>query len=166
MEGLINLKKLLKVSQNPKKVAHYIIQEVQKAYYLQGIDISDKYFEIVIKKMLSRSRIIDPGDSLYMFGQELETYLIVEANEKLKENNQKLIEIDSIISGIKVVATKTYSFLSASSFQETTRVLIQAAIENRVDNLYGLKENVIVGNLIPVGTGYVDPEDKEIETES
>ena len=166
VEGLINLKKLLKVSQNPKKVAHYIIQEVQKAYYLQGIDISDKYFEIVIKKMLSRSRIIDPGDSLYMFGQELETYLIVEANEKLKENNQKLIEIDSIISGIKVVATKTYSFLSASSFQETTRVLIQAAIENRVDNLYGLKENVIVGNLIPVGTGYVDPEDKEIETES
>ncbi len=153
-EGTVNLVKMLATTKDFKKVANYIIEQVQKVYCLQGIEIADKYIEIIATKMLSRSKVVEPGDSQLMFGQELETYVLIEENMKLAANQQKKIQFVPVICGIKSVATKTNSFLSAASFQETTKVLINAAIENRVDSLYGLKENVIVGNIIPVGTGY------------
>lgn len=154
MSGSIALKDLLDVTNDPKIVANYIIEEIQKVYCAQGIDISDKYIEIIVKKMLSRSVITSAGDSQYVVGQDLENHVIAAENKNLLMNKQNPIVAKIIVSGIKTVATKTYSFLSASSFQETAKVLIQSAIENRIDYLYGLKENVIVGNLIPVGTGH------------
>ena len=153
-EGPINLHKLLAITHDIKIVADYIINQVQNVYCLQGIDIADKYIEIVVAKMLSRSQIVDPGDSETVTGQTMETYVLVQKNKDLLAQGLKLIQFVPIICGVKTIATKTNSFLAAASFQETTKVLIQAAIENRIDPLYGLKENVIVGNIIPVGTGY------------
>lgn len=152
--GSINLKELLEITSNSKKIFEYIIGEVQEIYYLQGIDLSDKYIEIIVKKMLSRSRVVKTGDSQFIRGEELDNYIITKENNKLKELGKKLIEFKTIISGTKSLATKTHSFLSAASFQETTKVLIQSVIENRTDELYGLKENIIVGNLLPIGSTY------------
>lgn len=159
-EGPVNLHKLLTVTKDIKKVADYVISQVQNIYFLQGIDIADKYIEIVIAKMLSRSKIVNPGASQLVVGQELETHVLMQKNKELASHQKAQIQFVPIICGVKTVATKTNSFLSAASFQETTKVLIQAAIENRVDPLYGLKENVIVGNVIPVGTGYRNPDEQ------
>lgn len=163
-EGSINLHKLLTVTGDAKVVAEYIINQVQKVYCLQGIEIADKYIEIVVAKMLSRCQIVDPGDSQLVVGQQLEKYLLVAKNQELLANQQKPIRFIPVICGVKTIATRTNSFLSAASFQETTKVLIQATIENRVDPLYGLKENLIVGNIIPVGTGYSEASEQNLSS--
>ncbi len=157
-EGVANLKELLDITRDQNIVADYIIEEVQKVYYLQGIELADKYIEIIVRKILSINFIIDPGDSNYTIGEEETKYRIDQINAKLIANKQKPIKHRSLIKGTKARASKTFSFLSAASFQGTTQVLIRAVLENRTDELYGLKENVIVGNMIPVGTGSIFPE--------
>ena len=153
-DGAIDLKELLELTQNKLLIANYIIQEVQKVYQVQGIDLADKYIEIVVRKLLSRVLVTDPGASDYVRFQEVDDHLVYELNKKFQATNQTPIKYELLICGLKTISSKVISFLSAASFQETTKVLIQSAIENRVDKLYGLKENVIVGNLIPVGSGY------------
>lgn len=131
----------------------YIIDEVQKIYGSQGQSIHDKHIEIIVKQMFSKVKVEDGGDSIYLSGQILDYKMVTKINEELNENKKKPITFERIILGISRVALKTDSFLSAASFQETTNILLEAAIQGKIDPLKGLKENVIIGRLIPAGTG-------------
>ncbi|MFA5157810.1 MAG: DNA-directed RNA polymerase subunit beta' [Patescibacteria group bacterium] len=132
----------------------YVMTEVQKIYASQGQEINDKHLEVIVRQMGSKTRIVDPGDSDYLEGQIHDRYIIKQKNIVLAKKGKKPIIVEDVIMGITRVALKTESFLSAASFMETTSILINAAITGSVDNLRGLKENVIIGRLIPAGTGY------------
>jgi DNA-directed RNA polymerase subunit beta' len=152
-EGSLNLKEIFKLS-GREAVQRYIVKEIQKIYNSQGAEIHDKHVEIIVREMFSRVRIKDPGDSLFALGQIVERAEFLEENERLKKEKKKTAKAVSLLLGITKVALSTDSFLSAASFQETSRVLIRAALEGKEDKLRGLKENVIIGKLIPVGTGF------------
>src|SRR5688572_5983248 len=132
----------------------YIINEVLRIYAGQGQNIADKHLEIIVRQMFSRVQIEDAGDSEFVTGDIVSKLAVVETNEKLAEKKKKLVQYNQLLLGITKASPSTDSFLSAASFQDTTRVLISAATSGRVDHLYGLKENVILGRKIPVGTGY------------
>jgi DNA-directed RNA polymerase subunit beta' len=152
-EGSIDLKKYLKLVKK-EEVWRYMLKELQKVYVSQGAAIHDKHFEIIIRQMFSRVRVKDPGDSEFLPGQIIEKAAFYEKNKELKKKGKRPIRATQIILGISKVALTTDSFLSAASFQETTRVLIRAALSAKEDYLRGLKENVIIGKLIPAGTGF------------
>jgi len=154
-EGHYDLAAALKLA-GKKVTQNYIIKQVQTIYESQGQDINDKHIEVIVKMMLSKVKILHAGDSKFLAGQIVNRSDVETANENLAKEGKKKIEFDDIIMGITRVAIKTESFLSAASFQETTSVLIDAAISGKVDHLKGLKENVIIGKLIPAGTG-LDP---------
>ena len=139
-------------------IQNYIIKQVQSIYESQGQDINDKHIEVIVRMMLSKVKIISRGDSKHLPGQIVSRIEIVLENEKLAAAGKKKIEFEDIIMGITRIALKTESFLSAASFQETTSILIDAAISGRIDYLNGLKENVIIGKLIPAGTGFGERE--------
>ena len=141
-------------------LANYIVKEVQNVYRLQGVKISDKHIEVVIKQMLRKVEIVDNGDSNYVNGETAEYAHVVEKNKQLKAQNKKEISFQRLLMGITKASLSTESFISAASFQETTRVLTEASITGRVDDLRGLKENVIVGRLIPAGTGFQHHQEK------
>ena len=152
-EGNIDLTELLKAT-DIDTTKRYILKEVQKIYTSQGVSIHDKHVEVIIRQMFSRVKVTDGGDSL-LFDGELSEKLIVEGiNRELKKENKALIKSNLTLLGISKVALTTDSFLSAASFQETSRVLIRAALEGKEDKLRGLKENVMIGKLIPSGTGF------------
>ena len=132
----------------------YIVKEVQKIYASQGAVIHDKHIEVIVRQMFSRVRIKDAGDTTFSNGQIVERAKVAEDNAKLKKEGKKMASVNPILLGISKVALTTDSFLSAASFQETSRVLIRAAIDGQEDKLRGLKENVIIGKLIPAGTGF------------
>ena len=152
-EGSLNLKKLYRLV-DIEEVWRYIIKEIQKIYSSQGVDIHDKHLETITKQMFSRVRVKDIGDSDFIPGEIIEKSEFAEETLRLKEKNKNLPKAIPILLGMSKVALTTKSFLSAASFQETSRVLIKAAIEGREDKLWGLKENVIIGKLIPAGTGF------------
>ena len=131
----------------------YMLQEVQRVYRLQGVDIADKHIEVLVRQMLKKVRIENNGDTEFLPGTLVDVLDFEEMNEKLTAEGKEPAEGKRIILGITKAALATESFLSAASFQETTKVLTEAAIKGKVDNLIGLKENVIIGKLIPVGTG-------------
>lgn len=135
-------------------LAHYIVKEVQDVYRLQGVKISDKHIEVIVRQMLRKAEIIDSGDSNFVNSDTVEYVRIVETNKQLKAANKKLIKFERVLMGITKSSLSTESFISAASFQETTRVLTDAAVTGKSDSLFGLKENVIVGRLIPAGTGF------------
>ena len=135
-------------------LANYIIKEVQNVYRLQGVKISDKHIEVIVKQMLRKVEILDNGDSAYVNGETAEYAHVIEANKQFKAQGKEEIMYQRLLMGITKASLSTESFISAASFQETTRVLTEASITGRVDGLRGLKENVIVGRLIPAGTGY------------
>jgi len=143
-----------------ESLANYIVKEVQNVYRLQGVKISDKHIEVVIKQMLRKVEIVDNGDSSYVNGETAEYAHVIEKNKQLKAQNKKEISFQRLLMGITKASLSTESFISAASFQETTRVLTEASITGRVDDLRGLKENVIVGRLIPAGTGFKHHQDK------
>ncbi|MFN7088498.1 MAG: DNA-directed RNA polymerase subunit beta', partial [Candidatus Paceibacteria bacterium] len=155
-EGNLDLKELLLVS-GKSALERYIIKEVKKIYNTAGEAINDKHLEIIVRQMLSRVRIKSAGESQFLPGDIVDKSRYFEENEKLKKQKKKPAKAIQLVMGISKVALSTESFLSAASFQETARVLISAATEGRVDNLRGLKENVIIGKLIPAGTGYRGP---------
>jgi DNA-directed RNA polymerase subunit beta' len=157
-EGAINVKHLLEIA-GIKEVQEYILKEVQKVYRLQGIQISDKYIEIIIKQMLNKIQIIDGGDSDLLVGETVTIKEFKDIVGKLLSEDRRPPYGFPIMFGIKKAPLESNSFLSAASFQDTTRVLTKAIIKGKVDNLEGLKENVILGNLIPAGTGLLDSED-------
>jgi len=141
-------------------LANYMVREVQNVYRLQGVKISDKHIEVVVKQMLRKVEIIDNGDSHYVNGETAEFVHVVEKNKQLKAQKKDEIVYQRLLMGITKASLSTESFISAASFQETTRVLTEASITGRVDDLRGLKENVIVGRLIPAGTGFKHHQEK------
>ncbi len=152
-EGHADLKEMNKIA-GKESTERYIIKEVQKIYSLQGAPIHDKHIEIIVRQMYSRVRIKDGGDTALTSGEIVEKSAFREENRKVLAENMRPATAYQILLGITKVALTTSSFLSAASFQETARVLINAAIEGKEDTLRGLKENVIIGRLIPAGTGY------------
>ena len=150
--GAINPKELLVVT-DPITVQQYILFEIQKVYRSQGVDISDKHVEIMARRMISKIKIIDSGDSLFLPGTMVNIIDFTKENKNLILNGKKPSTGKPVLLGITKASLETDSFLSAASFQETTRILTDAAVHGRVDHLNGLKENVIIGKLIPAGTG-------------
>jgi DNA-directed RNA polymerase subunit beta' len=134
-------------------LARYIIDEVQDVYRLQGVKINDKHIEVIVRQMLRRVQIEDPGDAPFITGEQVERAEVLEENEKAEKAGKKAAVYSYMLLGITKASLSTDSFISAASFQETTRVLTEAAIMGKKDDLRGLKENVIVGRLIPAGTG-------------
>lgn len=135
------------------ELANYIVNEVQEVYRLQGVKINDKHIEVIIRQMLRKVEIVDGGDSSYFKGDQAEYADIVALNKKLDAENKFPVKFERLLLGITKASLATESFISAASFQETTRVLTAAAVTGKVDDLRGLKENVVVGRLIPAGTG-------------
>ena len=139
----------------------FLLKEVQMVYRLQGVDINDKHFEIIIRQMLRKRRIVDPGDSRFLVNEEVDKDELEEEIERIKAFGGKLPKVEPVLVGITKASLSTRSWISAASFQETAKVLNDAACEGKVDELYGIKENVIIGNLIPAGTGV--PEHTRVE---
>lgn len=152
-QGSLDLKKLYK-SSGLTEAQLYILKEVQRIYVSQGVDIHDKHIEIIIQKMFSRMRIKEEGDSNWVKGEIVEWSIFQEEYERLKHLKKEIPIGVQMLLGISEVALASESFLSAASFQQTSRVLIKASLEGKEDKLRGLKENVIIGKLIPVGTGF------------
>ena len=152
VDGSVDPHDILRL-QGIEALTRYIVQEVQEVYRLQGVKISDKHIEVIIRQMLRRVNIADSGESHFITGEQVERADVMAANEKLEAEGKEPVRFDNILLGITKASLSTDSFISAASFQETTRVLTEAAIMGKKDDLRGLKENVIVGRLIPAGTG-------------
>lgn len=151
-EGSVNPHDLLRVK-GVRAVEEYLLAEVQRVYRLQGIDISDKHIEVIIRQMMRKIRVDEPGDTSLLPGSNVDLHEFEDANAEALENGGEPATGKPVILGITKASLATDSFLSAASFQETTRVLTDAAVKGRIDDLLGLKENVIIGKLIPAGTG-------------
>jgi DNA-directed RNA polymerase subunit beta' len=151
-EGSIDPKEMLKIK-GIRGVQNYILQEVQRVYRLQGVEINDKHIEVMVRQMLRKIKIIDNGDTLLLPGSFVEIHDYEEANKEALMSGKEPAVARPVLLGITKASLETDSFLSAASFQETTRVLTDAAIKGKVDRLLGLKENVIIGKLVPAGTG-------------
>ena len=134
-------------------MTEYFVSEVQEVYRLQGVVINDKHIETIVRQMLKKVEIKDAGDSGLLSGELIDLIDINEMNKDLASKNKKPTQFERILLGITKASLQTNSFISAASFQETTRVLTDASIKGKVDHLQGLKENVIVGRLVPAGTG-------------
>ena len=141
-------------------LANYVVKEVQNVYRLQGVKISDKHIEVIVKQMLRKVEVLDSGDSKFVNGETAEYARVIETNKQLVAQGKSVVTYQRLLMGITKASLSTESFISAASFQETTRVLTEAATTGRVDPLLGLKENVIVGRLIPAGTGFVHHQER------
>jgi DNA-directed RNA polymerase subunit beta' len=138
-----------------EELARYLVKEVQDVYRLQGVAINDKHIEVIVRQMLQKVEIIDPGETTFLIGETIDKVEFDSLNDKAVKEGSKPATASPVLQGITKASLQTSSFISAASFQETTRVLTEAAVQGKVDRLYGLKENVIVGRLIPAGTGAV-----------
>jgi DNA-directed RNA polymerase subunit beta' len=134
-------------------LARYIVDEVQDVYRLQGVKINDKHIEVIVRQMLRRVQVADAGDTAYIPGEQVERSELLDENDRVIAGGKRPATFENVLLGITKASLSTDSFISAASFQETTRVLTEAAIMGKKDTLRGLKENVIVGRLIPAGTG-------------
>jgi DNA-directed RNA polymerase subunit beta' len=170
-EGSLNPHDILRIK-GETALQNYLVQEVQKVYRSQGVDINDKHIEVIVRSMLRKVKIVDGGDTRMLPGQLIEASVFAEENEKIKTDGGRNAEGSPVLLGVTKASLATESFLSAASFQETTRVLTDAAIKGKHDPLLGLKENVIIGKLIPAGTGMsryrnlqIEPEGQDIDEE-
>ena len=163
-EGSVNPHDILKIK-GVRAVQDYMLREVQRVYRLQGVEINDKHIEVIVRQMLKKIRIENNGDSDMLPGTLVDVLDYEDANDRLQEEGKELAEGKQILLGITKAALATDSFLSAASFQETTKVLTEAAIKGKVDHLVGLKENVIIGRLIPAGTGMKCYSDVRLNTD-
>ena len=161
--GSINLHELMDL-QGIEATQRYIMNEILKIFASQGQNIADKHLEVIVRQMFSRVKVEDPGDSDYLAGDIVAKVHIIDKNEELAKAGKTPIEYSQLLLGITKASLSTESFLSAASFQDTTRVLINAATSGKVDNLRGLKENVILGRKIPVGTGFKNEDEENNET--
>ena len=164
-EGSINPNEILAIK-GPEGVFEYLVQEVQKVYRNQGVDINDKHIEVIGRQMLKKIRVEDNGDTNMFAGSLIDMYEFEEENNKAIEEGKRPATGKRVLLGITKASLATESFLSAASFQETTRVLTEAAIKGKTDDLIGLKENVIIGKLIPAGTGMNVYKNTHISTEN
>jgi DNA-directed RNA polymerase subunit beta' len=170
-EGSLNPHDILEYK-GENALQQYLVQEVQKVYRSQGVDINDKHIETIVRSMMRKVKIVDGGDTRMLPGQLIESSVFNEENDKMKSERKKLAEGKPVLLGVTKASLATESFLSAASFQETTRVLTDAAIKGKHDPLLGLKENVIIGKLIPAGTGMsryrniaIEPEGQDLDEE-
>jgi DNA-directed RNA polymerase subunit beta' len=170
-EGSLNPHDILRIK-GETALQNYLVQEVQKVYRSQGVDINDKHIEVIVRSMLRKVKIVDGGDTRMLPGQLIEASVFGEENDKIKADGGKIAEGSPVLLGVTKASLATESFLSAASFQETTRVLTDAAIKGKHDPLLGLKENVIIGKLIPAGTGMsryrnltIEPEGQDLDEE-
>ena len=152
-EGPVVPQEILEVC-GPQELQEYLVNEVQEVYRLQGVEINDKHIEIIVRQMLRKVRIAEPGDTGFLWGEQIEKQTFLEVNRRVAEEGRKPAEATPLLLGITKASLETESFISAASFQDTTRVLTDAATLARVDNLHGFKENVIMGHVIPAGTGF------------
>jgi DNA-directed RNA polymerase subunit beta' len=160
--GSINLHELMRL-QGIEAAQRYIMNEILRIFASQGQNIADKHLEVIVRQMFSRVQIEDSGDSEFVTGDVVSKIAVLEENDRLAAEGKEVIQFNQLLLGITKSSLSTESFLSAASFQDTTRVLISAATSGKVDHLYGLKENVILGRPIPVGTGYRDEDAEEDE---
>ena len=151
--------------QGVEPLASYLIREIQDVYRLQGVKINDKHIEVIIRQMLRKVIVDQPGDSNYLRGEQIDKSRGLEVNEELAAKGKEQFTIHPLLLGITKASLATDSFISAASFQETTRVLTEAAVRGLRDDLRGLKENVIVGRLIPAGTGFSHHADRRMTRE-
>ena len=156
--GSLNLHDLMRLK-GVEATQRYIINEVLRIYAAQGQDVADKHLEIIVRQMFSRVQIEDAGDSDFVTGDIVSKAAVVNTNKQLAAEGKNLISYTQLLLGITKVSIWSDSWLSAASFQDTTRVLINAAVSGRADHLHGLKENVIIGRKIPVGTGAVEEDE-------
>ncbi|MBU0513188.1 MAG: DNA-directed RNA polymerase subunit beta', partial [Proteobacteria bacterium] len=161
MDGSANPHDILAI-RGVKELARYLVDEVQEVYRLQGVKINDKHIEVIVRQMLRRVRITDPGESNLLLGEHIEKYRFEEINRQLLVAKKDPAHAVPLLLGITKASLSTESFISAASFQETTKVLTEAAISGKVDHLRGLKENVIMGRLIPAGTGLQEYRDLDL----
>ncbi len=138
----------------PEAAQQYLVDEVQRVYRSQGVEIADKHIEMIVRQMTKKVKILEPGDTNFLPGELVEVHAFHKANEEVAKNDGQQAECEYLLLGITKASLNTESFISAASFQETTRILTEAAVEGKKDMLRGLKENVIIGRLIPAGTGY------------
>ncbi|MFA5967209.1 MAG: DNA-directed RNA polymerase subunit beta' [Patescibacteria group bacterium] len=160
-EGHYNLKTLMRLK-GEDAVKQYILSEIQKIYAWQGQNINDKHVEVIVQRMFGLARIDDEGDSEFIAGEVMSRLIVEREIARLQAAGKRVPQYEHLLLGISKAALNTQGFLSAASFQETTRVLVEAAIQGRVDHLRGLKENVIIGRLIPAGTGFENRRSKKI----
>ncbi|MCU0699668.1 MAG: DNA-directed RNA polymerase subunit beta' [Myxococcaceae bacterium] len=165
MDGAANPHDILKVL-GEKELARFLVDEIQEVYRLQGVKINDKHIEVIVRQMLRRVRVTDVGDTEFLVDEQVEKWVFEEENEKALNNGKRPAVGEPLLLGITKASLSTESFISASSFQETTKVLTEAAISGKVDYLRGLKENVIMGRLIPAGTGLPNYKHLDIQVDS
>ncbi|MCL4423844.1 MAG: hypothetical protein M1115_11950, partial [Actinobacteria bacterium] len=163
VEGPKDPKELLEVK-GVRETQQYLVEEVQKVYRDQGVSIHDKHIELIVRQMLRRVSVAESGDSPFLPGERVDSQTYAQVNRELVQQGKKAAEGRPELMGITKASLATDSWLSAASFQETTRVLTEAAIEGRSDQLFGLKENIIIGKLIPAGTGMSRYRDIEVLT--
>jgi DNA-directed RNA polymerase subunit beta' len=159
-EGPIVPHEILEVC-GPQELQEHLVNEVQEVYRLQGVEINDKHIEIIVRQMLRKVKITDPGDTSLLWGDQVDKLDFEEENKKVVEKGGKPAEAVPVLLGITKASLETDSFISAASFQDTTRVLTEAATLGKIDRLRGFKENVIMGHLIPAGTGF--PEHRQLK---
>ena len=152
MDGSTNPHDILRVLGDEALLA-YLVNEIQEVYRLQGVTINDKHLEVIVRQMLRKVAVVDPGDTRFISGEHVEKYRFEEENQRVLQEGGQLAIWESLLLGIKKVSLNTDSWISAASFQETTRVLTEAAINSKSDYLRGLKENIVMGRLVPAGTG-------------
>lgn len=152
MDGAVNPHSILDIL-GPKELQRYLVDEVQKVYRLQGVSINDKHIEVIVRQMMRKVRIEEPGDTMFLVGEQVDKTVFQSENEKVKASGGRPAQGKPVLLGITKASLTTESWVSAASFQETTRVLTEAAINAQIDELRGLKENVIMGRIIPAGTG-------------
>jgi DNA-directed RNA polymerase subunit beta' len=152
MDGPTNPHDILKVL-GEKVLAAYLVNEVQEVYRLQGVVINDKHIEVIVRQMMRKVMILQSGDTQFLAGEQVERYVLDEENDKVTKEGGRPATFEPLLLGITKVSLSTDSWISAASFQETTKVLTEAAINSKTDTLRGLKENIIMGRLIPAGTG-------------
>jgi DNA-directed RNA polymerase subunit beta' len=152
-EGPVVPHEILEVC-GPQELQEYLVNEVQEVYRLQGVEINDKHIEIIVRQMLRKVKITEPGDTQFLWGEQIEKTAFEEANRVIEQKGGKPAEATPVLLGITKASLETESFISAASFQDTTRILTDASTLGKVDKLLGFKENVIMGHLIPAGTGF------------
>jgi len=161
-EGPVNPHDILRIK-GPRAVQEYLLNAVQEVYRLQGVKINDKHIGVIVRQMLQKIRVLDPGDTDFLEGESVDKLIFRERNERVVKKGDKPATSEPLLLGITKASLTTQSFISAASFQETTRVLTDAAIKGAKDDLLGLKENIIIGHLIPAGTGVYRYSEIEIE---
>jgi DNA-directed RNA polymerase subunit beta' len=164
IEGPINPHDVLKIK-GIEEVQKYLVDEIQEVYRLQGVRIDDKHIEVIVRQMLQKVRIEDPGSTAFLEGEHVDRLTVLDENERMLREGQSPATFQPLLLGITKASLSTDSFISAASFQETTRVLTEAAIQGKIDYLRGLKENVIIGHLIPAGTGMAGYRNLRLEAE-